>query len=85
MKDGDRELSSIGAVKITGRIETLPGDRRRLTFDSVRDGMAGSDTHSTAIFSADGEMLEGETIETLTYEGEERSFSYSWKARAEGQ
>jgi hypothetical protein len=81
LKDGARNVSAIGVVRISGRVETLPDGRRKVMFDTSKDTTDGRDAHSTAIFSADGATLEGETTETLTYEGEERSYSYSWKAR----
>lgn len=83
MKDGDSTISNIGTVKITGRIETIGDGRRAVTFDSVKDTKSGTDTRTTATISADGKTIEGKTTQTLTYEGEEHSFSYSWKGRAD--
>lgn len=83
MKDGEQTLSNISTLKIFGKIENQPDGRRKLTFEAEKNEQERRDVRSTAAVSDDGSILEGETEENLTYEGKDRSITYSWKAHKE--
>ena len=78
-KEKNEGFAQIHAIKIVGKIEGTSDGGRKVTFEALKDGPDGIDVRSTAVMSKDGSVVNGTTVETLTYEGRERSFSYTWK------
>ena len=83
LRENNAAFSRIDAVKLVGKIERSGDGARRVTFEAVKESPDGIDVRSTAVISKDGSEVQGITEETLTYEGRERTFSYTWKGMKE--
>ncbi len=78
--EGGPVKSQLDTISVVGTVESLADGSKRLAFNPLRNSLPGTEFNSTAVLSADGAMLLGETSVILNYNGDIRRFAYTWRA-----